>query len=186
MSNMGRRGFLLFNKLFMVPMFQLGLGQFVGNKISGYIMVVKTTGRKTRKIRYSPVSYAIHNGNVYCIAGWGRRTNWYLNMTASREAELILPGGAYYGRIDEVDDLEERRIVLRKILQNAGFAGFLEGFNPFRVTDEVMLQKTACMPLVRIHPVGIGNGAGDPAGYSWVWNVVFVASLILASIVLIR
>ncbi len=44
MSYMGRLGFLLFNILFMVPMFLLGLGQFVENKISGYIMVVKTIG----------------------------------------------------------------------------------------------------------------------------------------------
>jgi deazaflavin-dependent oxidoreductase (nitroreductase family) len=186
MSNVQRRGFLIFNKLFMIPMFQLGLGQFVGNKLSGYIMVIKTIGRKTGKVRHSPVSYAIHKGNVYCIAGWGRTTDWYRNMIVSREVELLLPGGTIFGKVEEVDDQEERRIVIRKILQNAGFAGFLEGFNPYRVTDEVMLKKTADMPLVCIHPAGVGNGPGDPTGYSWVWNVVSGILIILIIIALTR
>ncbi len=50
MSNLCHRSFSLFNKLFMVPMFRLGFGPFVGNGISGYIAVLKTVGRKTGKV----------------------------------------------------------------------------------------------------------------------------------------
>lgn len=182
MSNLGRRGFSIFNKLFMVPMFRLGFGPFIGNSITGYIMVLKTVGRKTGKVRYSPVNYAIHKGNVYCLAGWGRLTDWYRNLITSREVEIMLPAVTLFGAVEEVNDLEERRIILRKILQNAGFAGFLEGFNPFRVTDEVLLRKTANMPLVRIRPVGMGSGSGDPAGFAWVWTLV---SLVLIVIIII-
>ncbi|HEX7621902.1 MAG TPA: nitroreductase/quinone reductase family protein [Anaerolineales bacterium] len=97
MSNLGRRGFSIFNKLFMVPMFRLGFGPFIGNSITGYIMVLKTIGRKTGKVRYSLVSYAIHKGNVYCLAGWGRLTDWNRNLIASREVEIMLPGGTLLG-----------------------------------------------------------------------------------------
>jgi hypothetical protein len=54
------------------------------------------------------------------------------------------------------------------------------------VTDEVMLKKTADMPLVCIHPAGVGNGPGDPTGYSWVWNVVSGILIILIIIALTR
>jgi deazaflavin-dependent oxidoreductase (nitroreductase family) len=179
MSNLVRRVFWLFNKLFMVPMFRLGFGPFVGNSISGYIMVLKTVGRRTGKVRYAPVNYAIHKGNVYCMAGGGRFSDWYRNMITAREVEAILPAGSVFGAVGEVSDLEERRVVLRKILQNAGFAGFFTGFNPFTVKDEELMRKTDEMPLLRIHPVGIGNGAFDPGGLAWFWTTVSIILIIL-------
>ncbi|MCX6034967.1 MAG: nitroreductase family deazaflavin-dependent oxidoreductase [Chloroflexi bacterium] len=186
MSNIVRRSFWVFNKLFMVPMFRLGFGPFIGNSITGYIMVLKTVGRKTGKARYTPVNYAVHKGNVYCMAGWGRLSDWYRNMIATREVETILPSGSLFGVVEDVTDLEERRIILRKILQNAGFAGFFEGFNPFNVTDEVLMRKTAEIPLVRIHPVGIGNGASDPGGLSWLWMPISIILIVLIIIALCR
>lgn len=186
MSDLGRRSFWLFNKLFMVPMFRLGFGPFIGNRVSGYIMVLKTIGRKTGKVRYTPVNYAILKGNIYCIAGWGLISDWYRNMISTREIEVILPAGSLFGMVEDVTDFDERRIILRTILQNAGFAGFFEGFNPFTVTDEVLLRKTADMPVLRIRPVGIGNGASDPGGLSWMWMLVSIILIILIIIVLTR
>lgn len=182
MTDFLRGSFRLFNKLFMVPMFRLGFGPFMGNQITGYIMVLKTVGRKTGKLRYSPVNYAIHQGNLYCMAGFGKYSDWYLNMIGTREIEAILPGGSIFGVAEDVSDLDERRVILRKILQNAGFVGFFEGFNPFKASDKEMLIKTANMPLLRICPAGIGNGASDPGGFSWVWTPV---SIILAILIII-
>lgn len=88
--------------------------------------------------------------------------------------------------MDEVINMKERRIILRKILQNAGFAGFLEGFNPYRVTDEELLRKTAIMPLVRIRPAGIGSGSGDPAGFAWVGTLVSIALIVITILVMTR
>jgi len=186
MSNLGRRSFWLFNKLFMVPMFRLGFGPFMGNRITGYIMVLKTVGRKTGKVRYASVNYAIHKGNVYCMAGWGHLSDWYRNLIATREIEVILPGGPLFGAIENVTDLDERRIVLRKILQNAGFAGFFEGFNPFTTTDEELLRRTADLHLLRIRPVGVGNGASYPDSLSWVWTPVSIILIILIVIAMTR
>ncbi|MFA5872638.1 MAG: nitroreductase/quinone reductase family protein [Anaerolineales bacterium] len=186
MTNLERRSFRLFNRLFMVPMFRLGFGPFMGNCVTGYIMVLKTIGRKTGKVRYAPVNYAIHKGNVYCMAGWGHLSDWYRNMIAMREIEVILPAGPLFGAVEDVTDLDERRIILRKILQNAGFAGFLDGFNPFTTTDEELLHKTADLPLLCIHPVGIGNGASDPGDLSWVWTPVSIILIILIVIAINR
>ncbi len=179
MTTFLRRLFWVFNMIFMVPVFRFGLGPFIGNKISGYIMVLKTVGRKTGKIRYTPVNYAIQSGNIFCVSGWGRHADWYQNLMVAKGVEVILPAGSVYGDFKEVADSEERRIVLRKILQNAGFAGFFEGFNPYSINDELLDQKTADMRLVKIHPIGIGNGAFDPGGLSFIWTFVSFLLIIL-------
>ena len=174
-----RRIFHFLNKFFMVPLFRLGLGPIFGNPFSGYIMVLKTTGRKTGKVRYSPVNYAIFEGKVYFLSGFRKLSDWYHNLLAHPAVDIILPGGAISGTTSEISDPAIRRIVIRQILQNAGFAGFFEGYNPFRISDEELAAKTADMPLLCMRPDGLGSGASDPGGWAWVWAPVFTILLIL-------
>ena len=54
-----RKVFRLLNKYFMVPVFRLGLGTWVGTPFGGYVMVLQLIGHKTGKTRYAPVNYAI-------------------------------------------------------------------------------------------------------------------------------
>src|SRR5512143_2116861 len=128
--------FWFLNKFFMVPIFRLGIGPFFGNPIWGYMMVLKTTGRKSGKTRYSPVNYAILNGDIYCMAGWGQIADWYRNLLSSSHIELILPGGALAGVAEEVTISTERITALRKVLKAGGFAGFMLGINPHTACDE--------------------------------------------------
>ena len=174
-----RRLFRILNKWFMVPMFRLGLGPFIGNPLSGYIMVLKTIGKKSGKLRYTPVNYAIHQGDLYCIAGWGKRSDWIQNILANPTIEVIHPDGPLAGACEMVADPVNRITIIRKILKNAGFAGFLEGFNPFTITDEELDRRLMDRPLIRIHPIGLGNGAFDPAGWVWLWMVSITILLIL-------
>ncbi len=168
-----RRIFWFVNKFFMVPMFQLGLGPLFGNPFSGYIMVMKVIGRKSGKMRFAPVNYAIHNGDIYCISGGRKTSDWYKNLLATPEVELILPGGAVFARVEEIADSATRRVVIRQILKNAGFAGFFEGYNPWRITDDELMAKSADLPLLRFHPLGLGNGASDAGGWAWLWAGMF-------------
>ena len=181
-----RRFFWFLNKFFMIPVFRLGLGPFFGNPFSGYIMVLKVIGRKTGKLRYAPVNYAIHDGKVYCLAGFGRLSDWYRNLRTNANIEAILPGGAIAGTAQEVHNEAERRMMIRQILKNGGFAGFFEGFNPYRIKDDELMQRTAGMPLVSIQPSGLGSGASDPAGWAWTWAPLFTILLILVLWLLLR
>lgn len=163
-----RRLFWFLNKLFMVPAFRLGLGPFMGNPITGYIMVLRTTGWKSGRERFTPVNYAILDGRIYCLAGFGKGAHWYRNMRAASGVQLLLPGGAVAGVAEDVADPEESLRAARQVLKNGGFAGFLLGFNPYTAPDAVVREKTQGLPLVRIRPTGIGSGAGDPGGWLWV------------------
>jgi hypothetical protein len=66
---------------------------------------------------------------------------------------------------NDVLDISSRKRVIRKILKIAGFAGFLEWGNPYSVSDEEIIARTSNLPLVRIKPNGLGNGAYDPGGW---------------------
>ncbi len=175
-----RKIFWFINTFFMIPFFQLGLGFFFGNPFSGYIMVLKTIGRKSGKLRYAPVNYAIHNGSLYCVSGGRQTSDWYRNLKANPLIDVILPGGAIQGQVTEVTDPDERLQVTRRVLQNAGFAGFFEGYNPFTITDAELAAKSADLPLLRIRPVGLGSGPADPAGWAWIWVFVLIILLIWA------
>jgi deazaflavin-dependent oxidoreductase (nitroreductase family) len=174
-----RRILKLINMFFMVPLFRLGLGSFVGNPITGYIMVVKTIGRKTGKERYVPVNYAIREGNIYCMAGFGKGTHWYRNLQAQPNIEIIIPSGPLAGVAEDATNSGEALVILRQLLKNSGFAGFLAGFNPFSISDTELCEKTKDFPLVRIRPTGVGSGAGDAGGWLWILSLVVVLWLVL-------
>ncbi len=175
--NTARKIFRYFNKFFMVPMFRLGFGALMGNPITGYIMVIKTIGRKSGKQRFTPVNYAIIDGNIYCTAGFGRMAHWYLNMMAHPSIEIILPGGALSVTAEEVKDEKEALRALKHIFRNAGFAGFFEGYNPYTSPDEKFQETLQNAPVIRLHPQSIGSGAFDPGG--WSWATVFIGSFLV-------
>ena len=164
----------------MVPVFRIGLGFMLGNPLSGYIMVLKVVGRKSGKIRFAPVNYAIQNGNIYCISGGRQTSDWYRNLKANPQIEVILPAGAIFGVVDEVIEPWERLLIIRQVLKNAGFAGFFEGYNPFSISDDDLAAKIGDLPLLRIRPTGLGSGAYDPGGWTGIWWLVLTLALILA------
>jgi deazaflavin-dependent oxidoreductase (nitroreductase family) len=166
----------------MVPLFRLGLGSFVGNPITGYIMVVKTIGRKTGRERYVPVNYAIQDGNIYCMAGFGKGTHWYRNLQAQPNIEIIIPSGPLAGLAQDATNSEEATRVIRQLLKNSGFVGFIAGFNPYTESDTELRKKTKGFPLVRICPTGVGSGAGDAGG--WLWILILVVAVVVLWLVL--
>jgi deazaflavin-dependent oxidoreductase (nitroreductase family) len=178
-----RRIFWFLNRFFMVPLFRMGFGAVIGTPFGGYIMVIRTQGRKTGKLRYAPVNYAIFNGSIYCIAGFGKASGWFRNLQFNPDLELILPGGGLAGHMEITNDPAERILVARQILKNGGFAGYFFGFSPFTVSDERLAQAIADLPILCIKPTGIGSGAFDPGGLAWI-PVLIVSILVIALLIL--
>lgn len=163
-----RATFKLMNRYLMVPAFRLGLGPIMGSPFGGYIMVLKTTGKKSGQIRYAPLNYALLDGSIYCIAGWGKTAHWLVNLKADPHVELLMPGGAVAGIAEEVTDLGEAQRARVRVARNSGFALMFGGLNPLTVTDEQLIGGLGTVPVVRIRPYGLGNAAFDPGGWGWV------------------
>jgi len=163
-----RKFFKFLNRFFMVPMFRLGLGGVMTNPFSGYIMVMKTIGRKSGKTRFAPVNYAIWNGKIYCLSGGRTQSDWYKNLLVHPCIEVIMPAGGVFVEVQAPYTCEDRLLIIRQILKNAGFAGFFEGYNPWKITDQELAEKTTDLPLIELNPTGIGAGACDPHGWAWI------------------
>ncbi len=182
MSPALRRIFWILNKYVMVPIFRLGFGPILGSPFGGYVMVLKPIGRKSGKTYYTPLNYAIHNGRVYCVSGGRRTSDWFRNVLAHPEVELLMPGGAIFARAEEVSDPDERRDMARQVLINAGFAGFFEGYNPRTISDAALQEKIADLPVLRFTPLGLGNGPFDPGGWAWITGGWMWLSVILLTV----
>ena len=183
MDDFLRRIFRMLNKYFMVPAFRLGLGPLMGSPPSGYIMVLKTIGRKTGLVRYAPVNYALIDGYIYCLSGFGKAAHWYKNLQANPQLDLILPSATLSGMAATVTDQDEWLTACRQILKNSGFAGFLAGYNAWTISDNDLLDKGGEMVVLRITPNGVFAGAADPGGKLWLWltlaTILVVAGLVL-------
>lgn len=158
----------------MVAMWRLGLGRWVNiwPAGSGRILVLGHTGRRTGLRRWTPLNYAIVDGQVYCVAGFGATSDWYRNITAEPRVEVWLPGERWIGAVDEVSDHPERVRLKREVLVASGFAARAAGIDPRHMDDEALAAATASYCLLRIRRVA---GAVPmpahprPADRAWWW-----------------
>ena len=75
----------LFRWLFKIPilLYTLGLGRLV----PGWILILTTTGRKTKQLRKTPLEflYNLGSNSYWVMAGWAGNTDWYKNARADPE-----------------------------------------------------------------------------------------------------
>lgn len=128
----------------------MGLGRFISNPLTGNIMVLGIRGRKTGKIRYAPVSFARLDEKVYCYQGKETRGQWYLNILAHPDVEVLLPRERFSGRAEELSEGPERLKALRMLLQGSGLSQSMYGFNPAEAPDEELEEKTKGIPVISI------------------------------------
>ena len=168
------------NKYAGVPALKMGLGRYISNPLTGYLMILRTRGRKSGEMRDAPLGYTISGDCVYCIAGFGRRAYWYQNLLADPKVEAILPGRSFAGVAEEVTDPDERLRVMPPLLRSMGVIAAMFGLgNPWRDSPAEIAAKCEGMPLVRVRATGIAAGPEDPGGRYWVVPALVGAYLTL-------
>lgn len=176
-----RRIFKIFNR-FMILLWRLGLGSYGnGTRWGGSIMVIKHTGRRSGLVYLTPVNYAVVDGDIYCTAGFGTKTDWYRNLLANPEVEVWLPDGRWAGEAQDVTETSERAALIRQVIIGSGIAGPLFGVNPKKLTDEDLEALLKTYRLVRIRRGEALTGAGGPGDLAWVWPL---ATFLLLGIIL--
>lgn len=158
--------FRLLNRWYAVPAVRLGLAPLHANPITGSWLLLRTTGRRSGRIREAPLGYAIVDGAVYVSAGFGRGAYWFRNIEADSRVEVLLPTLAFAGTAEEVTDPDELLRAWRALIRALGILGRSFVCSP-TAPDEVLREKTANLPLVRIRPTGLAAGPADPGGMLW-------------------
>ncbi len=67
-----------------IPLYRLGLGPFLGK----YILILSTFGRKTGKVRRTPLEYFRHEGQIFVMIGFEEKADWYQNLQVHPRASL--------------------------------------------------------------------------------------------------
>jgi len=170
------RTFRWANRHVMLPMLRhRRVGAWVGSPLIGYFLMLTTTGRRSGLPRQTPLNYAILDGQIYVLSGFGARADWYLNLTADPRVTLVLPGRTLRGAAAPVLDPVEAERAALAVVRNCGFALVFEGINPLTVTDEQLREQLAGRPVVRISTADpIRPGRHDPGSRSWVLPHVVV------------
>jgi deazaflavin-dependent oxidoreductase (nitroreductase family) len=172
------RCFPALNRYVAVPMLRAGLGPLLGNPCTGYLMLLRTTGRRSGLPRDTPLGYSILDGAVYCCAGFGTRTQWYRNVLADPRVEVVLPAASFVGTAEEVTDPEEWVRGFRHLIASLGVIGRLTVGDARTAPDDALRAMGAGLPLIRIRPTGIAAGLADPGGRLWLLSLAAQALLI--------
>jgi deazaflavin-dependent oxidoreductase (nitroreductase family) len=169
----------------MLGLWRLGLGQWLNAwpEYGGRIMVLTHVGRKTGLKRQTPLNYALVDGDVYCLAGFGSKADWYRNLLKNPQVEVWLPDGWWCGVAQDVSDSPQRLRLMREVVIASGFAGYLAGLNARTMSDEELDHATAPYRLMRIKRTEARTGPGGPGDLAWVWPL---ATMILLPLVLFR
>lgn len=160
------RAFVPINRV-MAPILDAGLGPWISNPVTGYLMLLRTRGRRTGLVRAAPLGYVILDGSIYCCAGFVERTTWYLNLLADPRVEVVLPGRTLTATAAPVTEPGEWVRAYRALMGSLGLTSRLVMGDLGRIDDATLRRTHAGLPLVRITPTGLAAGELDPGGRFW-------------------
>jgi deazaflavin-dependent oxidoreductase (nitroreductase family) len=115
-------------------------GRFVDSVGAAPFLLLTTTGRKTRRLRTTPVLYLEDGRDFVVVASFGgndMHPAWYLNLKECPEAEVVIRG-------------ERRRVIAREITSEKKeliWRGLVKLYPQF----EIYQQRTSReIPLLRL------------------------------------
>ena len=162
------RGFRSMNR-WMVLMWRLGLGRWAEAwpAVGGRILVIEHRGRKSGDRYRTPLNFTPDGQVRYCLAGFGKRSDWYRNALAADRIVVWLPDSTWTARALDVTDDDGARDRFRSVLIDSGLAARAMGLNPVAMTDEQVDAATAGYRLVRVDL--IDRLDENPADLAWMW-----------------
>lgn len=169
-----RTAFRYLNRYLAVPAVRCGAGPLLVTSQTGSILVLRTRGRKTGLVREAPVGYAVHEGRVVMIAGYGRGAHWFRNALADPDVEVALPGATLAGRAAEVTDPADRRAAFRTVATALGAIGRATLGDVAAMPDDEVDRLATAFPVLAVTPTAVRTGPFDPGGpYArrahWLW-----------------
>jgi deazaflavin-dependent oxidoreductase (nitroreductase family) len=91
--------------------FRLGLAGLLKN----YFLLITTTGRKTGKVRQTPLEHRYDevDDRYLVVSGWRGRTDWFRNVSANPEVHVQVGNRKFHCRAERASD-EEVALILEE------------------------------------------------------------------------
>lgn len=124
--------------------------------LSGFLLLVTVTGRKTGKRHTFPVLYARDGADIVIVAGWASKKRWWKNLIGGGDVTVQMAGETLPGRgTTLVDATAERGRTLRAYLTRFPAAVRTVGApRDWRTaTDETLGESRGDAVIVRFVPV---------------------------------
>jgi deazaflavin-dependent oxidoreductase (nitroreductase family) len=179
-----RRGLLVLNRRLAAPVLRRGGGVLLSTPLAGSMALLITRGRTSGLPREAPLCYAVHDGRIVVMAGFGHAAHWYRNALAAPEVEVVLPGAALTGLAAPVADDATRVHAMRALAGSMGLAGRSTLGDLRDRSDAEVLELAGALPILAITPTGVRPGPYDPGGAA-TWAVL-AAWLAVPTIVVAR
>ncbi|HEY5495659.1 MAG TPA: nitroreductase family deazaflavin-dependent oxidoreductase [Candidatus Limnocylindrales bacterium] len=190
LSHASRTAFRWANRYGMVPFHRAGLAAWLGNPLTGWQLLLTTTGRKSGLRRRTPLGYLIADGAAWVMAGYGSSTLWYRNLLADPAVDVLLPTRPPFtaDATDILDPVVRARIIPR-LVRSMALPGTMIGCLPWSAPDERILELTAWVPLIRLSPAAgtaLVAGPDDPGGLGWTWRTLVATLATVAAFRVLR
>lgn len=114
----------------VVAFYKIGLLPLFG--ASQTVMLLTTKGRKSGKLRSTPIGYFRIGGVIHLFSAWGKSTSWYKNMTTYPE-DVRIQIGMHKLAVNwvELNDPEEiMRTIAQFVTESPAQARYLFGWEP--------------------------------------------------------
>ncbi len=189
-SRASRTAFRYANRYAMVPLHRAGLAAWLGNPLTGWQLLLTTTGRKSGLQRWTPLGYLVTDGAAWVMAGYGSSTLWYRNLIADPAVEVLLPARPpFAARAADIADPAVRARIIPRLVRSMALPGTLVGCLPWSAPDERILDLTTWVPLIRLSPADgslLVAGPDDPGGLGWTWRTLVATLVTVAAFRLLR
>lgn len=96
------------------------------------VMLLTTKGRKSGKLRHTPIGYFRIGGAIYLFSAWGKASSWYKNMLASPQDIWIQIGlHRWPVHVQVVEEPREiQQVLLQLVQESPAGARTLFGWDP--------------------------------------------------------
>ncbi len=118
--------------------------------LTGKIMVVTHTGRKSGRRLQTPANYAVIGGDVWCTTN--HQAQWLANIRADNHVEVHLPLRRPRTGVAEIMPVDAEHVRhFRAVLIASGFAASrFGGIRPRRTSDADLLERGADYRLIHV------------------------------------
>jgi deazaflavin-dependent oxidoreductase (nitroreductase family) len=152
-----------------ILLYRLGLGKVIGK----YIMIISTFGRKSGKVRRTPIEYFRKGDLIYAISGFERDPDWYRNLKTDPHVTLQTNQGAQYmiartpeteaewqGALDYLAKSPVPTLVIPEVVS--------------RLDDPEIQRQIREWPVVVFEPTGENCPKALEVDLLWTWPLILI------------